>query len=50
MVNESLLNLLAETLDWALDCLSEDEKMRKEPMYERGCDLRDELADVLGGF
>lgn len=50
MVNESLLTLLAETLDWALDCLAEDEKMRKEPMFERGCDLRDELVDILNGY
>lgn len=50
MVDESLLILLVETLDWALDCLAEDEKMRKEPMFERGCDLRDDLVDVLNGY
>lgn len=50
MVDEELLLSIAEALDWALDCLAEDKKMRKEPMYERGCDLLDELMDVLGNF
>jgi len=49
-MDEYKLTLLAETLGWCLECLGENEEMRREPMYERGCDLMDELTDTLCGY